>query len=213
MAEPASLDDEQRESKSPIQKNGVVEVDDSEDPIIATYSVFLKPQLPANRKLIVLQYVNKTAQDPTSIRPPRITELRVKPDTGMYEVDMPIDTSQAYDQAKGVKWGTNLQKSMENKKGGSLGLAGGFGIGGPAIRGAGGRRGGGSDENEGPLTWPEALRQDKALRTQTLGGGRGAEEEKAKYMVGVFQGSKSPHRTQTSFSAPSPKLTQHAPCR
>lgn len=160
---------------------------DDDDPIVATYSVFMKPPLPDNKKLIVLQYVNKTSQDPTTIRQPRITEMRVKPRTGMIEVDVPIDTAQVYDQAKGIKWGTMLQKSMETKKGGSLGLAGGFGIGGPAVRGAGGRRGG-NDDN-GPLSWAEATRQDKVLRTQTLGGGRSTEEENAKYMVGVFQGS------------------------
>jgi len=168
-----------------------VSADDDDDPIIASYSVFIKPPLPENRKLLILQYVNKTAQDPATIKVPRITEMRVKAKTGMIEVDVPIETSQVYDQAKGIKWGTMLQKSMETKKGGSLGLAGGFGIGSAAVRGAAGGRRGGNDDN-GPLSWAEAARQDKVLRTQTLGGGRSTEEENAKYMVGVFQGSESP---------------------
>lgn len=173
-------------------KAGGQDANDVDDPVVATYSVFIKPPLPDNRELLILQYVNKTSQDPAHIRPPRISELRVKPKTGMFEVDVAVDTSQAYDQAKGIKWGTALRKSMETRKGGSLGLAGGFGIGGAGPRGAppGGRRGANS-EDAAPLTWQEATRQDKVLRAQTLGGGRGAEEQTANYMVGVFQGSES----------------------
>lgn len=167
---------------------------DDDDPIVASYSVFIKPPLPENRKLIILQYVNRISQDPTSIAPPRIKEIRVKPITGQFEVDVPVETSQAYDQGKGIKWGTDLKKSMEAKQGGSLGLAGGFGIGSTTARaGAAGRRG--NDDSDYPMEWNEALRQEKVLKTQTLGGARSAEEKTANFMVGVFQGSESPLRT------------------
>ncbi|KAK3943357.1 Sin-like protein conserved region-domain-containing protein [Diplogelasinospora grovesii] len=168
---------------------------EDDDPIVATYRVFIKPPLPPNRKLLVFQYVNKTSQDPAHIRAPRITELRIKPDTGMYEVDVPVDTSESYDRGKGMAWGQALQKSLEQKKGGSLGLAGGFGIGGSTTR-TGGRRAA-NDEDAQPLSWAEAIRQDKVLRTQTLGGGRSAEEENTRHMVGVFQG-KNIHLTPVS---------------
>ncbi|KAK3901737.1 Sin-like protein conserved region-domain-containing protein [Staphylotrichum tortipilum] len=171
--------------------------DDDDDPIVANYSVFIKPPLPEHRNLVVLQYVNKTAQDPAQIRVPRIAELRVKADTGMYEVDVPIDTSEAYDRNKGMAWGASLQKSMEAKKGGSLGLAGGFNIVVTSTT-ARGRRGGGASNDDGPpLTWAEAARQDKVLRTQTFGGGRSAEEENTRHMIGVFQG-KNLHLTPVS---------------
>lgn len=163
---------------------------DEDDPIVAKYSVFVKPSLTEHRNLVVLQYVNKTAQDPAQVRVPRIAELRMKPSTGMYEVDIPLDTTEAYDKNKGVAWGTSLQKSMEAKKGGSLGLAGGFNIV-PTSSTARGRRGvAGHNDDEGPLTWAEAARQDKVLRTQTFGGGQSAEEENTRHMIGVFQGSK-----------------------
>ncbi|KAK0743493.1 DNA-directed RNA polymerase III subunit Rpc5, partial [Schizothecium vesticola] len=158
---------------------------DDDDPIVATYSLFTKPPLAENRQLIILQYVNKTASDPTQIRPLQIQDVRLKPKTGMFEVDVPLDTSVAYDQSKGIKWGSALQKSMETKKGGSLGLAGGFGIGAAVNRTGGGRRAAAEDED---LTWQEANRLDKVLRTQTLGGGRSAAEQSAGFMVGVFQG-------------------------
>jgi hypothetical protein len=162
---------------------------DDDDPVVASYSVFIKPTLPEHRNLVVLQYVTKTAQDPAQIRVPRISELRTKPETGMYEVDVPIDTTEAYDRSKGMVWGAALQKSMEAKKGGSLGLAGGFNMVSTST-GARGRRGAGADDEPPPLTWAEAARQDKVLRNQTYGGVRSAEEENTRHMIGVFQGSK-----------------------
>ncbi len=171
--------------------------DDENDPVVASYSVFIKPPLPQNRKIIVLQYLNKTSHDTSHIRPPRISEMRIKPNTGMVEVDVPLDTGIAYDKNKGVAWGVALQKSMETKKGGSLGLAGGFGINAAANRGAaGGRRGGPNNAGEENLPWQEALRQDKVLRTQTLGGGREVDEQDTRQFVGVFQGG-------TFFHSPS----------
>lgn len=166
---------------------------DDDDPIVARYSVFLKPPLPEHRNLVVFQYVTKTAQDPTQVRMPRVSEVRVKPSTGMYEVDVPIDTMEAYDRNKGLAWGVAMKKSMETRKGGSLGLAGGFNIvPGPnsAAAGRGGRRAAGAaaDDEVAQLSWAEAVKQDKVLRTQTFGGAR-SEEEHTREMVGVFQGS------------------------
>ncbi|KAH6855996.1 Sin-like protein conserved region-domain-containing protein [Chaetomium sp. MPI-CAGE-AT-0009] len=170
---------------------------DDDDPVVASYSVFIKPTLPEHRNLVVLQYVTKTAQDPAQIRVPRISELRTKPGTGMYEVDVPIDTTEAYDRNKGMAWGTALRKSMEAKKGGSLGLAGGFNIVATST-GTRGRRGGaGADDEPPPLNWAEAARQDKVLRNQTYGGVRSAEEENTRHMIGVFQG-KNLHLTPVS---------------
>lgn len=176
--------------------------DVEDDPIVATYNVFIKPPLPQDRKLVVLRYVTKTAQDPSSIKPPRINGFRVKPETGIYEVDIPLETSDGYNKDKGIAWGVALAKSMESKKGGSLGLAGGFNIGGQggsarggpgAGGGAGGRRGGnsggGDDDEAQNLSWPEAVAQGKAVIDQKLTGSRSAGEDYVKHMVGVFQGN------------------------
>ncbi|KAK4234455.1 Sin-like protein conserved region-domain-containing protein [Achaetomium macrosporum] len=171
---------------------------DEDDPVVASYSVFIKPPLPEHRKLVVFEHVTKTSQDPAQIRVPRIAELRVKPSTGMYEVDVPIDTAEAYDRNKGIAWGIALQKSMEAKKGGSLGLAGGFNIVPTATTAGRGRRGGGgTDDDDLPLGWAEAARQDKVLRTQTFGGARSAQEANTRHMIGVFQG-KNLHLTPVS---------------
>ncbi|KAA8632241.1 hypothetical protein SMACR_04661 [Sordaria macrospora] len=174
---------------------------DEDDPIVATYNVFIKPPLPSDRKLVVLRYVTKTAQDPSSIKPPRINSFRVKPETGIYEVDIPLETGDGYNKPKGIAWGVALAKSMESKKDGSLGLAGGFNIGGQggssrggpgAGAGAGGRRAAnnGDDDHEAQnLSWPEAVAQGKAIIDQKLTGSRSAGEDYVKHMVGVFQGN------------------------
>lgn len=160
--------------------------DEEDDPITASYQVFLNPSLPLGRRLLVLQHPNRTDNAP---RPPP-TELRLKADAGMVEVDMPLDTAAAYDREKGLNWGRTLKQSMAMKNGGSHGLAGGFGAGAVQQRGgAGGGRGRGARvEEDDNLDWGEAVRQDKVLRTQTLGG-QYPDSKEVQYMVGVFQGS------------------------
>lgn len=95
---------------------------------------------------------------------------------------------------------------MEAKKGGSLGLAGGFNIVATSTTGRGRRGAGAGNDDEPPLNWAEAARQDKVLRTQTFGGGRSAEEENARHMIGVFQGSKALHFLPTTAAPLHPSL-------
>ncbi|KAH6895672.1 Sin-like protein conserved region-domain-containing protein [Thelonectria olida] len=163
-------------------------IDEDDDPVIATYQVFLNPSLPLGRRLLVLQHPNRTDDAP---RPPP-TELRIKANAGMVEVDVPLDHAVAYDREKGLKWGRTLNASMAAKSGGSHGLAGGFGFG-TAQRSAGRKK---PEEEEDNLDWAEAVRQDKILRTQTLGG-QYPEYREVQHMVGVFQG-KDLHLTPVS---------------
>ncbi|CAK7265046.1 hypothetical protein SEPCBS57363_001382 [Sporothrix epigloea] len=175
------------------------------DPVVARYNVFLKPQLPAHQKLLVLQYPNRVDKSSAggagaiSFSGQTPTELRIKTGSGMVEVDVPLDYTSAYDRTKGMAWGSALATSTKAKAGGSHGLAGGFGVGGTQGNTRNGGAGGGRAaaahaEVEGPTTtsstdWSEAVRQDRVLRLQTLGGmcppARIAE---AKWMIGVFDG-------------------------
>ncbi|KAF6831738.1 DNA-directed RNA polymerase III complex subunit rpc37-like protein [Colletotrichum musicola] len=150
------------------------------DPVIASYDVFFNPSLPQGRKLWVLQQPNRT--DPRQATP---TEMRLKTRTGMVEVDVPIDYNQSYDKEKGMKWGRQLKASLESKNGGTHGLSGGFGVGAPPPRPK--KRGDADLDDEMYLEWPEAVRQDKVLRTQTLGG-QCPDHKEVQYMIGVFQG-------------------------
>ncbi|KAL1866449.1 hypothetical protein VTK73DRAFT_4683 [Phialemonium thermophilum] len=169
-----------------------------EDPVVASYSVFVKPPLPSNRKLMVLQHPNNHSEHPALLRSPPITELRVKPSSGMIEADVPIDYNQQYDRLKGMNWGAALHKSLAAKGGGSLGLAGGFGVGTAQARGRAGPRGREVEEVEGG-DWAEAVRLDRVLRTQTLGG-MSSPPSDANYMVGVFQ-ERNIHLTPVSSVA------------
>ncbi|KAK7721206.1 hypothetical protein SLS64_001502 [Diaporthe eres] len=156
---------------------------DDDDPIVASYNVFLKPSLPAHRRVMILEHPNKSDGKKMARAP---LEIRMKTNTGMVEVDYPIDYNAFYDRSKGLNWGTHLQKSTEAKKGGTHGLAGGFGVGAPPPRARPGRA---QDEVFDPSTdWAEALRKDYVLRTQTLGGQMPDTSQESKYMVGVFSG-------------------------
>lgn len=184
--------------------------DDDPDPIIASYTVYTNPTLPASRQLLVLQQPNRklAALSADGGQPDlAISEVRLKPRTGMVEVDVPVSHAHAdYDREKGLRWGSALQRSTAAKHGGSHGLAGGFGVGVPASRGGnkgeGGAGGGGRTGRRGLneedmdmdmlADWSEAVRQDKVLRTQTLGGQYPLEaESNCRWMVGVFQGGES----------------------
>ncbi|KAK1497244.1 DNA-directed RNA polymerase III complex subunit Rpc37 [Colletotrichum tamarilloi] len=158
------------------------EIDESfdPDPVVASYDVFFNPSLPQGRKLWVLQQPNRT--DPRTTAP---TEMRLKGRSGMVEVDVPLDYTQSYDKEKGMKWGRQLKASLESKNGGTHGLSGGFGVGAPPPRQK--RRGDVDLEDDLYLEWPEAVRQDKVLRTQTLGG-QCPDHKEVQYMIGVFQG-------------------------
>lgn len=172
---------------------------DDDDPVVASFRVFVKPELKGNRELVILNFPTKAAMDPSTIKPPKIREVRVKPQSGLYEVDEPIDTQNSYDHNKGVAWGMALSKSMEDKKGGSLGLAGGFGINAPPPNQAASsrRRNAENGDDEEQLSWAEASRQGKVLRTQTYSGTRSAEAKYSRHMVGVFKG-KNIHFTPIS---------------
>ncbi|KAI1818375.1 hypothetical protein GGS20DRAFT_528366 [Poronia punctata] len=158
------------------------------DPIIASYKVYANPALASNRKLLILQHPNK--QGPINYPYPQVSEVRVKNRSGMFEVDVPISHAHAdYDRDKGQRWGGALAKSTAAKNGGTQGLAGGFGIGVSTLRPS--KRRDEFERDIDMLDWTEAVRQDKVLRTQTLGGQIPPEPDtECQWMVGVFKGDK-----------------------
>lgn len=159
-----------------------------DDPIVASINILVKPSLPAHRRVLILEHPTRN----DGKKPARTAlELRHKPATGMVEVDFPADYNNNYDKSKGLNWGSHLHKSIEAKKGGSHGLAGGFGVGAPPPRArrAGAGAGGENEILDMGMDWNEALRRDLVLRTQTLGGQTPDAGAESKYMVGVFAGS------------------------
>ncbi|KAK6211801.1 hypothetical protein LQW54_005660 [Pestalotiopsis sp. IQ-011] len=162
---------------------------DDADPIVSSYAVFSNQPPTNTRKILILQHPNK--QGPTREAFQTLSEVRVKPSSGMIEVDVPLSYHDgSYDREKGMRWGQSLARSMGQKNGGSHGLAGGFGVGVPAPRAGGRAR---KDEDRDTYDWTEAVRRDQVLRTQTLGGqyaGRNADfgDSECRWMVGVFRG-------------------------
>ncbi|KAK2812939.1 hypothetical protein FQN50_000960 [Emmonsiellopsis sp. PD_5] len=109
----------------------------SSDPIIATYSIYITD---SQIRRFLLQYPDRQSTQPynaTNAQKP--TELRLKPRTGLVEVDVPINTSVNYDERKGLRYGNALRRSRVVGEGGTMGFAGGFNAGATA---GGGRKGG-----------------------------------------------------------------------
>ncbi|KAI1264239.1 hypothetical protein F5Y18DRAFT_391511 [Xylariaceae sp. FL1019] len=166
-----------------------METSDEEDPIVASYQVYVNPT-PTNptiaRRVLVLQHPNKQGHQNRAYD--YASEVRLKPKSSMIEVDVPISSANTdYDRDKGQRWGAALAKSNNSKNGGGHGLSGGFGVGVSALRPN--KRRDDYDREVDMLSWNEAVRQDKVLRTQTLGGQITANTKiTPNYMVGVFKG-------------------------
>lgn len=110
------------------------------DPVIASYPVYLTnlqapssnssadSPLVAARKLFLLQYpAYRPADTPYNARNlQKPTLLRIKPSTGLLELDVPIDTKLNYNKEKGSKYAASLKHSRVAQEGGTHGLSGGF---------------------------------------------------------------------------------------
>lgn len=160
------------------------------DPIEAEYDVYIKPQFPNGRQLYVLQFPNRSSTQPyTEADEAKPTELRIKPKSGLMELDVPMDAFNNFDRDKALKWGDALRYSQENKI--QYGLPGAFGIGAqPAGRGRG--RGVKEElEDTGGMSDPKflaMLQQNRIMKTLTLGGAEGpAESWHPQHMIGVFR--------------------------
>ncbi|KAM0096469.1 hypothetical protein ACP6JD_000232 [Aspergillus fumigatus] len=115
----------------------------------------------------VLQYLDRSAEHPYDERhEQKPTAFRLKPNTGLVEVDVPIQTRVNYDVSKGLRYGDAMRRSRSARDGGSYGLAGGFSSGAAA--------GGGKVKMEGNVDVEMAGMDSKEgpdiMRVQTLGG-------------------------------------------
>ncbi|KAL3427235.1 DNA-directed RNA polymerase iii complex subunit rpc37 [Phlyctema vagabunda] len=162
------------------------------DPIKATYDVFIKPCISDSRQIYILQFPNRDSKQPYSqSNDSQPYKLRVKPQAGMLEMDVPVDAWRNYDKEKGMKWGDAMRKS--NKMGQSHGMPGGFGIGGaaaPAGRGRGARDELLTPADEGRILadWSGAVQREQVLTKQTLGGQSVPRETSSpQYMIGAFK--------------------------
>lgn len=163
---------------------------DPDDPTVASWEVYMTPEM--QERLLLLQYPERSRTQPyndaTQQKP---LELRIKPKTGMVEVDIPINVHTNYDREKGVQWGEALRNSRVLKEGGSYGVAGGLGIGGVPKK----------DEDEMEedaiphdvllANFEDANNKGHVLNKQTLGGQIVEPKDgDPSYMLGTFRGSR-----------------------
>jgi DNA-directed RNA polymerase-3 subunit RPC5 len=174
-----------------------IENDDSpdSDPIKATYDVFIKPSISDGRQIYILQFPNReSSQKYNEANGSGPQKLRIKPDAGMVELDVPLDVRRSYDRAKGIKWGEAMKKSNMIQGGRTHGLPGGFGIGGVQPAGRGRGRGEAEQEIDQDTLLADfegAIERGQVLEKQTLGGQTLFNEETMpQYMVGTFYKSK-----------------------
>jgi RPC5 protein len=112
-----------------------------DDPVVASYSVHLTtPNAPSSnpaadtstgQKLLVLQYpAHRLADTPynaQNLQKPK--SLRLKPSSGILELDIPIDTKLNYNSNKGSAYATSLKRSRIVQENSTHGLSGGFNTG------------------------------------------------------------------------------------
>jgi RPC5 protein len=107
--------------------------------VVASYTVYIAPppqstsvtQSSSTSELLLLQYpAHRPSSKPYNTRNlQKPTSLRIKPTTGLLEVDVPIDTRENYSHEKGSEYGKALKRSRVGQQGGTHGLAGGFNTG------------------------------------------------------------------------------------
>ncbi|KAL1643750.1 hypothetical protein SLS58_004766 [Diplodia intermedia] len=99
-------------------------VDHDDDPVLAEYDVFITPEL--EEQIYLLQYPNRGRDQPYNERSnSKPLEVRMKPNTGFIEVDVPVNVHGNYDKRKGVKWGEAMRMAQDNGES-AFGLAAGF---------------------------------------------------------------------------------------
>ena len=160
------------------------------DPIIASYDVYIKPSMSNGRQIYILQFPNRE-QPYNKENHSQPLKLRVKPEAGMVEMDVPLDAWRNYDRGKGIKWGEAMKRSNMIQGGRTHGLPGGFSIGGAPPSGRGRGRVEADEEVDQEILladYASAVQRDQVLTKQTLGGQTVLNEDTTpQYMIGTFR--------------------------
>lgn len=179
---------------------------DEDDPITASYNIYLTPQ--NHQSLYLLQYPNRPRTQPynhASGTAP--SAIRIKPTSGFLELDTDLNTNRHFNRYQALKWGGAVKDVQDVRGLGdgeerrvTYGLASGLQVGLAGQRVGGTVRNGLKDEadREGAIQddmieFDTAKSEGRALHTQTLGGqilrhDSDIEAEKPVYFVGAFRG-------------------------
>lgn len=166
-----------------------------DDKIKSQYDIFINK---TEKHIMVLQFPNRDRKQPYNMGSgEKPLELRIKPISGLVEVDVPIVVQHCYDQPKGIQYGQAMKKSRVLRQGGSYGLAGGLGVNRPVRVPRDDVRNPVEEISEEKLleNFEDSNNKGHVLNKITLGG-RIAKPENGKpnYFIGVFKGRKSESR-------------------
>ncbi|KAK4900607.1 hypothetical protein LTR27_002323 [Elasticomyces elasticus] len=173
-----------------------VEEEEEDDPVTATYDVYLTPS--QQEQILLLQYPNRVRSRPYNKRQGACPEdIRIKPTTGFLELDVSLNTTFNFNKYKGLQWGDALQTShdIHGNATGTYGPAAGFSGAKPRSAGRQQLKDSAGRENQisnDLMSFYSAESENRVLKTQTLGGQiarHDAPEEAGKpvYFVGAFR--------------------------
>ncbi|KAF3907706.1 hypothetical protein AA313_de0207925 [Arthrobotrys entomopaga] len=168
-----------------------------DDPIVQSYDIIINNTF--EDMMYLFQYPVRNKSQPYTLQEGFApVEARMKVNTGVLELDIPINVDRNYDEQKGVLYGEVLHKSRLQKS-----LRGGTGVDGGSDRGEGPsdrrkRRRTAEDEDDDDdsaiptpetlLDFEEAKRKNRILNRQTLGSK--VQQTDANYFVGLFDEGK-----------------------
>ena len=99
------------------------------DPVVRQWNMYMNTN--PDTHVMVLRYPEKFPQQLYNIKTgQKPIEMRIKPNFGLVEVDIPLDPyAPSFDKVRGIIYGEALRKSKVLKeRGGAYGAAGGFGV-------------------------------------------------------------------------------------
>ncbi|KAF3932297.1 hypothetical protein ABW19_dt0205629 [Dactylella cylindrospora] len=171
--------------------------DGDDDPVVQSYDIVINNTL--DDMMYLFQYPVRNKTQPYTLQDGFApVEARMKVNTGVVELDIPINVDRNYDEQKGIKYGEILHKSrLQRSLRAGVPIDGAAGrIDGPSDRRKRRRTAGdedGDDEDDIPtpeplLDFQEAKRKGRVLNRQTLGAK--VQHGDANYFVGLFEGDK-----------------------
>ena len=97
------------------------------NPILKQYKLFIND---SKKRTLLIQYPNReVGAEYRGANGQKPLELRMKPKTGVVEIDIPMEIRVNYDKEKGIEYGEAMRDSRVMQQGGSYGLSGGLCVG------------------------------------------------------------------------------------
>ena len=149
---------------------------DDYDPVIKKWNMYMN--VCPDVHVMLLRYPEKMPGQLYSTRTgQKPLEMRIKPNFGLVEIDVPINPHDpSFDKVRGIIYGEAMRKSkILKEKGGSYGVAGGFGLGGSTRTRTAARSGQTTEEDDPTVEalladYDNAVKNGHVMDKMTLGG-------------------------------------------